>query len=109
MYVPQIIAVKHQLDAMKNELELITNWELPYEDLLTRRSAAIFFLTPAAESEEWLQKTWSHLKKFEHFSQRVNHEKTLSQMSYRVTFNVEEKQKNELMLAENDKSKMVLQ
>ncbi len=92
MHVPEIIEVKEHLESLKKK-GVIQQWELPYENLLTRRSAAIFFLTipetsPAAG-------VWSELEKYDNFSQRLNSEKKISQLPYRVTFSKEEKEKNE--------------
>ncbi|HYE54114.1 MAG TPA: hypothetical protein VD996_04695 [Chitinophagaceae bacterium] len=91
MRVPEIIAVKDQLEAMK-EKGLLKAWELPYENLLTRRSAAIFFFTPTDEAS--LQQVASELEQHEDFSHRLNEEKKLSTLEYRVTFSKEEKEKN---------------
>ena len=92
MHVPEIIEVKDHLDDLKSK-KLVKEWELPYENLLTRRSAAIFFLTPTEESN--LEKIWKHLGKYENFSFRNNVEQKLSKLEYRVTFSAEEKEKNE--------------
>jgi hypothetical protein len=43
MHVPEIIEVKDLLQSLKSNNDL-KDWELPYENLLTRRSAAIFFV-----------------------------------------------------------------
>ena len=83
-HVPEIIEVKEHLERMKQE-GLITEWELPYENLLTRRSAAIFFLTPA--SEENLPEIWRQLEQYEDFKYKENSEKKLSQLAYSVLFN----------------------
>ena len=58
------------------------------ENLLTRCSAAIFFLTPY--SEEKLPEIWRRLGKYDNFRQRRNTEKHLSQMNYRVEFSPDE-------------------
>jgi DNA mismatch repair protein MutH len=93
MYVPQIVEVKEHLEKLKNA-GLIREWELPYENLLTRRSAAIFFITPAAEDDARLQQVWEELERYDNFGYRVNEEKKLSQLHYRVTFNPEEAAEN---------------
>ncbi|BCJ96189.1 hypothetical protein acsn021_37580 [Anaerocolumna cellulosilytica] len=82
--VEEIIVVKEHLERMKQD-GLITEWELPYENLLTRRSAAIFFLSPV--SEEVLTEIWSQLGRYDNFRQRDNTEKKLSELAYRVEFN----------------------
>ncbi len=93
MYIPEIIEVKNRLDNLKNR-ELISEWELPYENLLTRRSAAIFFLNTAEESNENLEKIWQELEEYENFSYRINKEMELSKMKFRITFSEEERKKN---------------
>ncbi|MCI9098261.1 MAG: hypothetical protein HFI95_19265 [Lachnospiraceae bacterium] len=85
--IPEICKIKEELESMKQEYLLI-EWELPYENLLTRCSAAIFFLTPY--SEEKLPEIWRRLGKYDNFRQRRNTEKHLSQMNYRVEFSPDE-------------------
>jgi len=94
MFVPEINEVKGRLEEMAKSGK-IEAWELPYENLLTRLTAAIFFIEPAKGQDENLQAVWDELANHENFSYRENNEKKLSQMKYRVTFNIEEKQKNE--------------
>ncbi|MDO6435455.1 hypothetical protein Q4E93_32880 [Flavitalea sp. BT771] len=91
MYVPEIIQVKEHFEVLKQN-GILENWELPYENLLTRRSAAIFFFTPADPSK--LDRVFGELDKYDNFSCRENSEKKLSQLEYRVTFNKEEKESN---------------
>ena len=93
MHVPEIIEVKDQLEKMKKN-GLIKEWELPYENLLTRRSAAIFFLTPAAEDENTTEKICAILNAYYNFSKRPNTEKLLSEMPWRITFSEEQKEMN---------------
>jgi ribosomal protein S8 len=93
MNIPEINEVKSVLIKLKAD-GYIGNWELPYENLLTRRSAAIFFLTPSLE--EYEEKIWSELSGFENFSSRLNSEKKLSQLKWRITFSHEELEKNRL-------------
>ena len=92
MYIPEIIEVKDHLTKLKED-SLIADWELPYENILTRRSAAIFFIEPNSD-EENLDKVWSELAKYEDFSYRKNTEKKLSELKYRITFSKQEKEKN---------------
>jgi len=92
MFVPEINEVKGRLEEMAKSGK-IEAWELPYENLLTRLTAAIFFIEPAKEEE--LQAVWGELANHENFSFRENYEKKLSQMKYRVTFSIEEKEKNQ--------------
>lgn len=81
--IPEIIEVKQCLEQMKSE-GVILQWELPYENLLTRRSAAVFFLTPVSQDD--MLSIEKQLKQYKDFSCRENTEKTLSQLSYRVEF-----------------------
>lgn len=85
--IPEICQIKEELESMKQE-HLLIEWELPYENLLTRCSAAIFFLTPY--SEENLYEIWRRLSKYNNFRQRRNTERHLSQMDYRVEFRADE-------------------
>lgn len=98
MNVPEIIEVKDLLNEMKTQ-SIITDWELPYENLLTRRSAAIFFFDIDESDPAKLQEAERQLNQFDNFSYRPNTEKNLSQMKYRLTFSEEEKKKNESTLA----------
>ena len=84
MNVPDITEVKKHLDELKAK-GLISNWELPYENLLTRLTAAIFFLDTADESK--LDETWKELGKHPRFAYRNNEEQTLSKLPWRVEFN----------------------
>lgn len=91
MYIPEIIEVKDCFSNMEAE-GLIRSWELPYENILTRRSAAIFFFEPVeGENNPEIE---GKLAQFDNFSYRPNTEKLLSQLPYRVTFSLEEKEKN---------------
>lgn len=92
MHVPEIIEVKENFDELKKQ-GLIKDWELPYENLLTRRTAAIFFLSPS-DQEDDLDNVWNELSKYDNFSYRINDEKKLSELLYRITFSTEEKEKN---------------
>ncbi|MBL0743054.1 hypothetical protein [Chryseolinea lacunae] len=83
MYIPAIIEVKTHLDELRSQ-GLVKSWELPYENILTRLSAAIFFLTP--EKDAKLDAISNELKRYDNFSYRPNEEKTLSQLEYRITF-----------------------
>jgi len=93
MYVKKIHEVKEHLEQLKAS-GLIEQWELPYENLLTRLTAAIFFLTPSKDHLEDHSAMWRELEKYEDFSYRPNREKKLSSLVYRVTFSKEEKEKN---------------
>lgn len=82
--VPEIKAVKRHLDELK-EAGLVKEWEIPYENILTRLTAAIFFLTPANESG--LDEIWTALEVHKMLQYRLNEEKKLSQLEWRVEFN----------------------
>lgn len=84
MYVPEIQEVKKHLDDLK-EKGLLTDWELPYENILTRLTAAIFFLTPIDESK--LDEIWKELDQHPMLQYRLNEERKLSQLVWRVEFN----------------------
>lgn len=84
MYVPEIQEVKKHLDDLK-EKGLLTDWELPYENILTRLTAAIFFLTPTDESK--LDEIWKELDQHPMLQYRLNEERKLSQLVWRVEFN----------------------
>lgn len=84
MYVPEIQEVKKHLDDLK-EMGLLTDWELPYENILTRLTAAIFFITPTDESK--LDEIWKELDKHPMLQYRLNEERKLSQLVWRVEFN----------------------
>lgn len=92
MNVPEINEVKDILQNLK-ENNVIREWELPYENLLTRRTAAIFFFSPVNDGD--LQVVTTKLGSIPQFSFRLNTEKKLSNLQYRLTFNEEEKLKNE--------------
>lgn len=82
--IPEINAIKNQLDELKRK-DLVKEWEIPYENILTRLTAAIFFLSPTDESK--LEEIWVSLKKNEMFHCRLNEDKKLSQLAWRVEFN----------------------
>jgi hypothetical protein len=82
--VSEIKAVKKHLDELK-EKNLVKEWELPYENILTRLTAAIFFLTPSQGSR--LDEIWKELEVHDMLQYRLNEEKKLSQLEWRVEFN----------------------
>ncbi len=81
--VPAIKAVKKQLDELK-ENGLVKQWELPYEEILTRLSAAVFFLTPAAGAAS--ETIWKELQGHFPLQYQPNEEKKLSALAWRVSF-----------------------
>lgn len=84
MFVQDIYDVKLHLDELKDK-GLISEWELPYENILTRLTAAIFFLAPTDESK--LDEIWKELEKHKMLHYRLNEEKKLSPLEWRVEFN----------------------
>ncbi|GGB26267.1 hypothetical protein [Puia dinghuensis] len=93
MYVKEINEVKENLDLLTNQ-GIIEKWELPYENLLTRLSAAIFFFSTSSEDPGNIPQLSESLGKFPNFSYRINTEKKLSNLTYRLTFSEEELKKN---------------
>jgi len=93
MNVKAINEVKESLDLLKKEGRLKA-WELPYEQILSRLSAAIFFVTPVSDDAKSLSPVWEKLGQFPNFSYRTNTEQLLSRLDYRVTFSKEEEEKN---------------
>jgi hypothetical protein len=100
MFVKEISAVKELLAEM-TENGQIADWELPYENLLTRLTAAIFFVTPQENTD--IANLSVYFENYPHFSIRENIEKKLSALKYRITFSAEEKEKNS-QLADNSVS-----
>ena len=96
MNVPDITAVKDKLESLKGQ-GLIATWELPYENLLTRLTAAIFFVEPSNAADTG--NIWNEFHEYENFSHRANKEKKLSTLKYRLTFSQEQKEAN-MALAE---------
>ncbi|MCK5059091.1 MAG: hypothetical protein KAT34_20755 [Candidatus Aminicenantes bacterium] len=84
MNVPEIQEVKKHLDELK-EKGVIREWELPYENILTRLTAAIFFLTPTDDSK--LDEIWKELNKHPMLAYRLNEEQKLSRLVWRAEFN----------------------
>jgi hypothetical protein len=82
--VPEIKAVKTHLQELKDK-GLVKEWEIPYEHILTRLTAAIFFLTPSDESR--IGEIWKSLERHPRLQFRPNEEKMLSQLQWRVEFN----------------------
>jgi hypothetical protein len=82
--VPEIQSVKKHLDSLKKK-GMIQQWELPYENLLTRLTAAIFFISPCEEFK--LEEIWEELEVHKMLQYRKNDEKKLSQLEWRVEFN----------------------
>lgn len=82
--VPEIMAVKQHLNTLK-ERGMVTAWELPHEGILTRLTAAVFFLTPDQGAS--IDDIWSELEVHPMLTYRLNEEKFLSNLDWRVEFN----------------------
>jgi len=80
--VPEIVSVKACLITLQ-EQEVITAWELPYENLLTRLTAAIFYFS--LEKNVQLSEIQNMLQSFGTPVCEENKD-TLSDLSYRLTF-----------------------
>lgn len=83
--VAEINEVKKLLIEMQEEGS-IKIWELPYENLLTKLSAAIFFITPT-EPEQILE-VWKRLEKYGDVSYKRNESKKLSKLDYQFRINL---------------------
>lgn len=59
-------------------------WELPYENILTRREAALFFFTP--KTEQALEVVRDRLASCGDSKIEKNTDKTISMMSHRLRF-----------------------
>ena len=84
--VKEIHEVKNVLMEMTEE-GLLQCWELPYENILTRREAAIFFLTP--QTDYALRALSDRLKCYEYSHIEENTSKAMSNMSHRLIFTQE--------------------
>ena len=82
--IQEINLVKEHLDRLKEE-GFIKDWELPYENLLTRLTAAVFFLTP--NDEKFLEKIWNELKVHKMLQYKKNAGGILSNLQWQVDFN----------------------
>ena len=90
-HVLEILDVKQYLEQLKSK-GFIKDWELPYENLLTRLSAAIFFITPV--SEEKIVEINEQMARFDNYVLDTNTDQLLSDLPYRIQF----KQVDELTL-----------
>jgi hypothetical protein len=100
MNVPEIDSVKETLSSLKKE-GVINQWELPYENVLTRLSAAIFFVSISSDTESNLEKLTGRMGQYINFNYRINSEKKLSALQFRITFSKEEMEKNQANLVSN--------
>lgn len=82
--VPAIKAVKNHLNELKKK-GLIQEWELPYEEILTRLTAAVFFLKPAEGT--LLEHVWKELESHDRFHYQPNNDSGISNLPWRFEFN----------------------
>lgn len=82
--VPGIVAVRDRLTELQSR-GLVKTWKLPYENLLTRADAAIFFLDPAEDRE--LEEIWQALRDIPNFSYQENVDKKVSDLPWQIRFN----------------------
>jgi len=77
------MAVKDRLESLEKE-NTILDWELPHGNILTRLSAAVFFLTvPLGHDVKEICHTLPFSDKI---SIRLNEEKKLSKLDWRLEF-----------------------
>lgn len=82
--VIEVNAVKEHLCKMK-ESGLIAHWELPFDRLLTRLTAAIFYISPEDGTDE--EEIWKALAIHERLHYQLNEDHKLSTLKWRVEFN----------------------
>lgn len=82
--VPEIKAVKTHFEELR-EKGLVEKWEVPYENILTRLSAAVFFMSPARGVEA--RDIFKELEVHKMLKYRLNEERRLSKLTWRVEFN----------------------
>jgi len=83
MNVPEITAFKAHMETLKSKGYLI-DWELPYENLLTRLNAAIFFAK--ASTNHTITDIWKELEIYPELRIEENEDKNLSQLELRISF-----------------------
>lgn len=81
--VPEIVEVKSLLTKLAQE-GLVEEWELAYENLLTRLDAAVFFMTPVNESK--IDSIWKRLETIPFLNYSTNVDKTLSLLQWRIQY-----------------------
>lgn len=82
--ITSIVEVKNKLTSLQQQ-GLIKEWELPYENLLTRIAAAVFFITLSQDTDP--ETIWQELDMFPGLNYRENVEKTISRLTWRLEFN----------------------
>ncbi|MFB7304411.1 hypothetical protein [Heyndrickxia sporothermodurans] len=82
--VEEIKKLKLSMETLRHN-GLIIKWELPYENLLTRLSASIFFFTPAEDAN--LNELQKHiLKEFPNATIIPHQPANISQMPFKIVF-----------------------
>lgn len=82
--VPEITEIRSALEEMTNE-GLLLGWELPYENLLTRNDAAIYFLSVSEDIDANI--VWEKLAHFSGLEYKENSARELSQLNWEIKFN----------------------
>ncbi|MNW42816.1 hypothetical protein D3C74_200000 [compost metagenome] len=81
--VQEIKEIRNYLDKLKQN-GIIMSWELPYENLLTRLSAAIFFFTLTENAN--LSDIKDCFKEFNNVNIVPHEPGNISQMPYKIIF-----------------------
>ncbi|HWV68409.1 hypothetical protein [Chitinophaga sp.] len=82
--VPEIQLISSQLRELQ-KTGAIQAWEAPCTRILTRRSAALYFITAMSEEMEAL--IWDTLKVHEGFGYQLNQYPDISSLKWCITFN----------------------
>lgn len=83
MNVPEIQKFKEHLEVLKSK-NYLTDWEIPYENLLTRLDAAFFFVTLTANKT--IADIRLELKNYPDLHIEENVDENLSQLDFRISF-----------------------
>lgn len=80
MFVEEIDRMKKQFELLKSK-GIVNEWELPYENLLTRLDAAFFYanIDKAEEFNEFFND-------YKNFQVVKNDEKLISELAYEISF-----------------------
>jgi hypothetical protein len=84
--VPEILAIKQKLEHLQSA-GLVREWAVPYENLLTRLDAAIFFLS--ARDNTSLESIWGAFRETPRFRFEQNSKRTLSGLDWQIQFDAE--------------------
>lgn len=82
-HVPEIIEVKAALESLSRD-GVVLRWELPYENLLTRLDAALFFVEFSANEQQGL--AWHELARYGELLYGPNEDHALSELPYHFEF-----------------------